>query len=506
MSQNLKFARTKCAAFTWTAEGHCRGVLLERTSNGCRVSSQWSAESSQKASAIAEALSSGKKAIGVTEGDYCIAGSANGGWGMADVYLPKLKSQETMAALAFELRKRTPVSAEHLTWGYRLLPSTGSGDGKQPCRLFYVKTDIWRRWTEAASGLSHVDLIVPAPVLLDPLFSGADVVLPGKEPFVYVSTSSGRDVLPGTLTDAGGAARKLRELLPWDGLDIGVLGELPESQQQEYAQAIVLALYGMSRDVSRDVGTLPKVPSELQPRRFQACRYLAACLALFIGICLVVGLTQAVQQRVARLRLIRKDISAVETQIKSLQGRNYVNAKEAAKSLEAEITKYKFDAPGLPEVLIELTGLISPPAWLAGSFDWSMDAGGNVVPVSFTIREPMGDTSNMDLSSRLNESEILGDVAENKSMQTRTGALERKFVLKARYDTEEEKLQLQANRKEARRRAAEEAAAARNASESGKAEEEVSDDNGGEVDYENVQPEQTVQPPAPSAPPAPPAQ
>ena len=104
---------------------------------------------------------------------------------------------------------------------------------------------------------------------------------------------------------------------------------------------------------------------------------------------------------------------------------------------------------------MEITNMVKPPAWLAGSFEWNMDNASNVVSVSFTIREPVGDDSNIDLISQLNRSPIMGDVSAPKATD-RPGFKERRVTLKARYDTPEEKALLEKEREEALRKQAEE--------------------------------------------------
>ena len=173
-----------------------------------------------------------------------------------------------------------------------------------------------------------------------------------------------------------------------------------------------------------------------------AAIWAAMLLCAFIVICLSYGFMQGFQMRKMRLRLVQKDIKAVQAEIKALDNASNGKYAEAAKMLEEEMERHKIDAPSLSDVLIELTRQTKAPAWFAGPFTWTMDVNDSVVPVTFVLREPIGDNTNLDIGTRLNNSPILGDVVENKSTNNRAGYLERRFVLKARYDTPEEKAAL----------------------------------------------------------------
>ena len=448
MSQGIKIARGRGAGFSWTPDGHCCGVLVEGVSGKCKVTAYWNAESGGKLAGVAEALSTAKRSLGLGETDYCVAGPAGGGWGMADIQMPPLKSEALQSALAFELRKLTPIPVERMTWGYRMLEN--KDNGKMRLRIFYARTDFWRKWLEIVNGLGHLDMLAPAPVLLDPNFGDTPVTFSSDGLFTYTPGENGREIIPG------GKADSLESMLPNDGLDIGKLSELDEKTRIGYAEAICMAVYAMGRELSKDCGTMPALPSHLKPSRYMAVRFLSVCLLLVMLLFLGTGLVKSLQQRMARIRLIKKDISAVEAQIKSLRDGVMANGDQAAKKLEAEIDKYDFGMPELPDVLMEITEMVKPPAWLAGPFDWNADYDSNVVSISFTIREPLGDNSNIDLMARLNRSPILGDVAENKNSLNRGGFTERRVTLKARYDTPEEKEFLKREQEEKRRKEAEE--------------------------------------------------
>ena len=477
MAQSVKISRGSCAAFSWTKDGQCRGVRLRSSSGGCRVEAFWCADCGGKASAIAESLAAGRKELGLKDNDYCIAGPADGGWGMCDVNVPRLKNEELRQALSFELRKFTPVAAERMTWGYRVLPS--SGDGLH-VRLFYARSDVWRKWIEAVTGLGRIDMLAPAPLLLDPMLNSETVTYPGRECFSYVPSASGRDIVPAASGNDDGVGT-VGSMLPCSNLDLGPLKDRGDAEAVEYVHAISMALYGMGRELSKDAETMPDLPSNMKPRRYFLPQIACCVLLAAIVCCLGMGVTRGMQMRMARLRLIRKDIGALQAEIKALKGTVTPNAVQAAKNLDAELDKYKFDAPELADVLIELSSAVKPPAWLAGSFDWSSDFTSNIVPVTFTMREPADSVANADISSRLNRSTILGDVTESRSNVNRAGYVERRFVLKARYDTEEEKTALKQEQEEARRKAEEKAAReAREAAEKGDEDADDGDEDGDE--------------------------
>ena len=425
----------------------------------------------------------GRRELGVKEGVYCIAGPEEGGWGMADLLMPELKPSELRSALAFEVRKRTPVALEHLQWGYRVLPKEVVQDegvtGKTAVRLFYAKSDLWRKWVEGASGLGHLDMLAAAPVLLDPLMQGEAVLFPGEAGFRYLPAKVGRDVVPVGRDEC--KVSSLHDCLPYEKLSLGELEKKPLNEQLSYLKVILMALYGLGKDVDRDSKTMPALPEKMRPARYVACRFIAVCLVFLCIAMLGAGTVVSLQKRVARLRLIRADISKVEAEIARLNGMDSTKAGQAAKDFESEISKYTFDAPELPDVLIEVTQIVKPPAWISGSFDWKSDLGETVVPVTFTIREPVGDSANLDLCKRLNDSPILGDAQELKSNMLRDARQERRITLKARYDTAEEREYYEREQAELKARQAEEARKAAEAAkqaEQGDAQEENEDDNG----------------------------
>jgi hypothetical protein len=120
-------------------------------------------------------------------------------------------------------------------------------------------------------------------------------------------------------------------------------------------------------------------------------------------------------------------------------------------NLKKEIGDVSMDTPKLSEVLLSMTRLIEPPAWIASSWEWKDGQ------VFFQVQETKQD---LELASKLESSPVLGDVRETGStFNGRENVHIVKFQLNARYDTPEEKERMEAMAAEKARKAAEERAA-----------------------------------------------
>ena len=339
----------------------------------------------------------------------CLAGATDSGWGMADVDMPNLKAAELRNALSFELRKHTPLPVERLTWGYRVLAKKNN-ENRVLVRLYYLKSDIWRQWVEAASGLGQLDVLLPPPVALDPLLNGKTVFFPGRNThdcFRFVPSGSGRAIVAAAGPESE-RPQTLAEALPLEQMDFGGLKELPVEEQLSYVGALTLGVYGLTRSLSRDLSTLAPTPEGLRPRRNQGVRVLAYALGLYIFGCLLIGGVRAGQSRLARLRLLESERQAIQTQTAILQKQLNPEVRAYAKTLKQELTDAIAITPSLPQALLELTRLIEPPTWMSGRFEWK--EGGQV---DFQIQEVESDP---ELATRLEYSPILGDVRELSSV------------------------------------------------------------------------------------------
>jgi len=496
------FSRNNSCAFTWTKTGDCHAVHITRKGDRCIVSAHWHGNAG-KNSSTAETLSSAKRALGNIDTYFTLAGGSEGGWGMADVLMPELKAEELKNALAFELRKHTPLPADKLAWGYRMVPSDAQNN-RQLVRLFYVRNETWRQWTDAVGGIGQVDMILPPAVALDPLLAGQTVTIPGDTPaasFVFTPGDPGRSMAPRNMADHAADSGVLHEMLPLENLDLGSIKELPATEQFHYAGAILLAVYGLTREAHRDQATVIRVPESLQPRRYRGFQLLATLLAVYICAGLFFGLVRAAQNRIARLREINSELRAVETQITSLQKQLNPENVAYANAIKQELTDVISEAPAFPAALLELTRLIEPPSWMSSRLEWKDGQ------VSFQLEEEEND---LELATRLEHSPILGDVREQSStFDPRNNRRIRKFLLNARHDTEKEQeaalayAEAQATRrlKEAEAARARAAAAAAEAAEAAVQDEVINDEVNAMPDGEA-----TEDPAAPAnQPPPPPA-
>ncbi|MBP1582991.1 MAG: hypothetical protein J6866_03445, partial [Victivallales bacterium] len=139
--------------------------------------------------------------------------------------------------------------------------------------------------------------------------------------------------------------------------------------------------------------------------------------------------------------------------------------------------------PDFPDVLAELSRLITPPAWISQRLEWNSGL------VTMQLVSP---TKDLDLAGKLEDSSLLGDVREQSSSFSQNQYTTR-FTLNARLDTPEEAEALR-QRREAR--AAKQAEAAQTAQNDGDDDADESEENsatGAEDAEENVQAADTAE-------------
>ena len=472
------FVRNTSLALTWTPTS-CHAVRLEGGSNGCEVVAAWSGECAGGDS-LAELVARAVREVGGNDSIYVVAGGSGQGWGMADLAMPRLKSEEMRTALEFEVRKQTPLPGDKLRWGYRLLPQAKRGDGLQPVRLYYVRTEHWESWLKAVAGLHHVDAMLPAPAALDPLLAGRSLSVPGSEhqPGVceYRSEEGRRLVVPSSATPAD-----LPAALPFPGLQLGVLNQRSAEERLAFTQAVLLAMYGLSAAVTDDRRTAIPLPEHLTTHRHVALKGIAACLAVYL-LCLVVFMVAGkLQFKAAQIRRVEVAIAQARKELEAVN--KLLDPKDAERGalLRKEILDNTESRPDFPSVLMEITRAVQAPAWVSQSLEWKDGT------VTVQIQGP---TKDLELAARLESSPFIGNVAERmSSFNQSSNSYVQRFELVARFDSPEEEA-LEKARQEKKRLQEEAIRAAVQEAERKAAAEAAVEEEDPEVDGEEVDEEE----------------
>ena len=461
------YSRSFAIAVTWSTAS-CHAVRLSAEGHGARVVQCWRGELGKDGASPAELVLRGVREVGADDQCYLVAGGNGQGWGMTDLEMPPLREEELRNALAFELRKQTPLSPDKLRWGYRVLPRI-PGKTTRRIRLYYVRTENWNSWLKSMEGLHHADALLPAPVVLDPLLAGKPFLLPGEDAaaprYAYQDSPGGRVIQP--LPED--AAPTLEEILPADLCRSQALEKYPAEERPAFTAAVLLALYGMTDALGNDQSTLIPLPERFRARRHVGLKALAACLALVL-LALFAYVTSGNLSGYARqLRQLDQAIQKTTAELEALQKQSDPKDTERTNLLKQELLDNIPDGPDFPTALLAVTQAIPETHWSADAFEWRSGK------IAFRIQGPQKVEG---LPAKLEESPYLGDVTERLSSMN-GGAYSQRFELTARYDTPLE-AQIRKNREEERlqkeqERAQKEKEAARQAAETQAAEEEDED-------------------------------
>lgn len=475
----VNFVRTISTAVSWNRQA-CHVIRLQRFRDTFKVLACWSGEVTKEQS-LAELIALGVKSVDASDQEFIVASGDTTGWGTAEVQLPALSKPEIKSALHFELRKQTPIPPEKLRWGYRILENSDKGIR---VRLFYIKEEEWGRWCSALKGLSHVDVILPAQLALDPLFEDVDCFFPDEtEQAGYACRRVNdkrlivREPTPPELTPE-------KAFPPFASFQPGPLGDKTPAEQMDFIPALMAAAYGLTRNSNQDQATLIPPPDALKAHRYIASKMIAAGLLIFTCVTLLLGMARNLQARAAHLRKIDAEIGKVQAELKALQANQGGNTeKEFVTVLEQELRDHVQSMPSFPEVLLELTNLIEAPTWASSRMEW------NAGQVSLQLQSPQRD---LELPGKLEESPVLGDVRELSSSYNQGNYLAR-YTMNARYDTPEEKVEFEQRRakrqEQEQLRKQQEAAEAKQKAAEAKAAEEAEQQDGEETAAEEMEQE-----------------
>lgn len=462
-----KFTRNSSVALSWTQDGACHAVRLRRTGgDACRIAATWSGKA-DKDHPLAEVLAEAARALNAKDAACLIAAPAIPGWGAADVAMPPLPPEQLHNAIAFELRKHTPLPSDKLVWGYRALAKPKSGE-KLRLRLVFVRQDLWRQWCNAAAQLAPLDAILPAPVTLDPLCERQTVTFPrhDADAEAWTPAPDGRTFRNAPVTDADGHPLPLQELLHTDFIDVAELAQLPPEQQHPFADAIIAAAYGLTEQPAKDAATLIPLPDSLRAHRSVALVAIAIAIAAVTIAALVLHAVLLLQANLSQQRDLLAEIARLDKLIAEQKAIVRPERLAKIKELEEEIKGDIPDYPPFALALKDITNIFDPERpnkpWISSKLQWAHDSG----TIRFSIEEPLDDSGekpfieDLNLIDELADSPYLTDVRGNSSsVNQNERKTVRDFTLTLGWQSAEKRaaaaernLQRQKERAEAKRR------------------------------------------------------
>ena len=441
-----QFTNNSCVALTWSADGQCHGIRVKRLRGKCKVTSVWSAKA-DKDHSVSELLAVGLRELDGKDASCLLASGTAGGWDMADVEMPNLPEEQLKHALSFEIQKHTPLSIDKLTWGYRQLRKP-TATSKGLYRIITMKSENWRQWCTTASALSPLDAIIPAPAALDPLLENQTVAFPsqGTSAASWLPTPDGRSYRSTSATDADGNPKPLAELLGLDFADLEELEGLPLQQQYGYAHALVLAIYGLTAESSKDSMTGLPLPENIRRHRSLALIFLAGMLIAVTVAALVLYFVLLLQSNYSQVNELKREIAEVEKQI--VAKRNIVKQERLKKinELRLELKDAVPNYPPFPLVLNDITRIfrsdMENKPWISGKLTWTHDTN----TIKFSIEEPSTDGSQKpfieqtELLDALSDSPYIIDARGNSSTFNRAeNKIVRDFTLTIGWPSADER-------------------------------------------------------------------
>lgn len=403
---------------TWDADGFCYGVRLHKVSGSYRVVSYWS-ETEADSIETPGCLARGLAALEKNENTIIIAGAHDAKAGLADVSLPVMSPNDLRNALNYEIGKHAPLGLETLSWGYRVL---GKENGRLDIRLYYLRRTEWNKWTEIVSGMQHgVDMLLPPVAATDPVLEKTAVAvhgMPGMASVPVDGPGKGRELLPFSPDDER-VFGALPKPLETPGLDPGDLGSLPETAQQGFAGAVVLAMYGLEGLMKRDSQTCPTLPAGIKLMRHRGSRMLTFVLAIYLFV--IITFTFGVQYFSASSELhdIRSLNRVLTKQLDHLEKKDRPGGVFAALQEELKLLKTGGES-SLPAALINLTELLDKSLWVS-NFTWKNGR------IEMDVRSAGDDTSFLQT---LKESGLFTDIVPLRKVVDQRNAMTLKVQMR----------------------------------------------------------------------------
>ncbi|MCH2208257.1 MAG: hypothetical protein MK132_20630 [Lentisphaerales bacterium] len=379
----------RAAAFSWNTKGECFGVILSKDGGKFKVLNYWT-EKASSSGGVAASLSKGQSALGLKENDTVIVGEMGMRCSFTDLQMPAMQPKDIQRSLSFSLSSHFPVDPENLHWAFRIVKEKDAS-GQAIVRLLAIENKHWDDWLDSV-GTLKVDQIIPAVAVADSVLE-KPVFIPKSDNLQSSKIVAGESSLDSTSTESKGflinkneeglqvvSICKEQDLedtfgagenpLSSENLDLGALSEKSGDYQKRFAQAVLMALHGLTANQKLEAETSFPVPVEMSPKRNVFLTTLCSALAVYL---LALGIFQ-VSKFIGTRKKEAANIRAVTEKIMADSNKNAVDTKqlEALEQLKFEIDE-KIDRSASPKDVLSLITKNLPKEFYLSNFQFRQD-------------------------------------------------------------------------------------------------------------------------------------
>jgi hypothetical protein len=324
------FGVRECVAITWDMAGNVAGLRIGGGAGRRTVVSRWASSHEDTEKPLTEKLALAYDALQAQRCGMVALGGHAEGCVLTEMKIPPaFSAQETNSFLSYELQRRVPMPLDEMIWGWRKIHGDAGAQTESVLRVFAVPVKSWNVLiSEINSSGVRADVIVHPFLAADPFMRGSDIALPAVEPDFYFAAQD-EDGLRKMVRYQEGAspvsrtAETVRNLFAEDGLDPHV-----------YGTAVILSEYVMGRQFAESRHTVPQLPPELAPRRFDFLKISALILSTAALVMMVTLAARDISDAGGRMSRINDGKRSALIELDRLK-----REKAAAKTADAAIEK-----------------------------------------------------------------------------------------------------------------------------------------------------------------------
>ena len=308
----------------------------------------------------------------------------NGGgvFAVKEFDVPKLKPELISNALALQIDKLFPFHNNDLKFSFRQYMSD---EQKAFVRVLALKNQKWNELLALCPLSSFgVDAIFPIEAILDLYLSDQSLSLNGKTYYVDVN---------GSLSSMS-SSDKAQFSLPFE-----LNSSLNQDELTSLIEPILLAHYTLSCDFKAERTFLSPLPDQLKPRRFEKAKKMLSTQAVILVALLVYFGYLYVNKRIETAKVLRNDLSALQSQFQDANKASLPLLEKAQSDLiEAQETRKN----NFAEILLELTRLL-PDNYSIKNLSYNSQVG----QLTVSVRMENGQAS--ELTNAFKSSEIFNN-------------------------------------------------------------------------------------------------